>query len=334
MKILVYLPRSLGASLLAFSCLRSLQQNFPSAQLAIVPPRGYAQFFQNLGLDYQVLTLPEYKDISGLKRASARLKKLDFDLGLLLDESFASALLFYLARIPQRWGYDHEGRGFMLTKKVRLKAAEPQLHLKYHYLNLLEKFGLTVDDGPYRLQLPAAIIEAAASRLQQAGLQPVETLAVIKPGSSFGLARVWPSDRQAELVHRLLEKGLRVALVGSRSSQEVSHQLRAGLDSWVMDWSGQLGLEETAGVIARAAVYLGNDSGLTHLANLLGVPVISLYGPTDPDLCGPAQPPAVALKKSVPCSPCSYKACPYDHRCLQQISVDEVLEVISSFLAK
>ncbi|MGQ9800302.1 MAG: lipopolysaccharide heptosyltransferase II [Candidatus Saccharicenans sp.] len=334
MKILVYLPRSLGASLLAFPCLRSLQQNFPSAQLTIVPPHSYVQFFQNLGLDYQVLTLPEFKDIGGLKRASARLKKLDFDLGLLLDESFASALLFYLARIPQRWGYDREGRGFMLTKKVHLKAAEPQLHLRNHYLNLLTKFGLTVDDGPCRLRLPAAIMEAAASRLEQAGLNQVEKLAIIKPGSSFGLARVWPPDRQAELVRRLLEQGLRVALVGSGSSQEVSGQLRAGLDGRVVDWSGQLSLEETAGIIARASIYLGNDSGLTHLANLLGVPVISLYGPTDPHLCGPAQPPAVVLKKSVPCSPCSYKACPYDHRCLQQISVDEVLEVISSFLAK
>ncbi|MGB9907379.1 MAG: lipopolysaccharide heptosyltransferase II [Candidatus Saccharicenans sp.] len=334
MKILVYLPRSLGASLLAFPCLRSLQQNFPSAQLAIIPPQDYAQFFQNLGLDYQVLTLPEFKDISGLKRASARLKKLDFDLSLLLDESFAAALLCYLSRIPQRWGYDREGRGFMLSKKVHLKAAEPQLHLKYHYLNLLEKFGLTVDDGPWRLRLPTDFMEAAASRLQQAGLQQADILAVIKPGSSFGPARVWPPARQAQLVRRLLEQGLRVALIGSSSSQEVSHRLRSELDGQVMDLSGQLSLEETAGVIARATIYLGNDSGLTHLANLLGVPVISLYGPTDPHLCGPAQPPAVALKKSVPCSPCSYKACPYDHRCLENISVDEVLEVVSSFLAR
>lgn len=334
MKILVYLPRSLGAALLTFPCLRSLQQNFPSAQLAIIPPRGYAQFFQNLGLDYQVLTLPEFKDIGGLKRASTRLKKLDYDLGLLLDESFASALLFYLARIPQRWGYDREGRGFMLTKKVHLKTVEPQLHLRKHYLNLLGKLGLTVDDEPYLLRLPAAIDEAAASRFQQAGLHQGDTLAIIKPGSSFGPARVWPGALQAELIRRLLQKGLRVILVGSRSSQEVSQQLRAGLDGRVVDWSGQLSLEETAGVIAKASVYLGNDSGLTHLANLLGVPVISLYGPTDPHLCGPVQSPAVALKKSVPCSPCSYRACPYDHRCLQQITVDEVLEAISSFLVQ
>lgn len=334
MKILVYLPRTLGASLLAFPCLKSLEENFPAAEIAILPPPAYADFFKNVNPGYQVIRLPDFKDITGLKRASSRLKKMNFDLGLLLDESFASALLFYLARIPQRWGYDREGRGFMLTKKSHLRATDPQLHLKHHYLQLLDTLGLKIADQPLRLSLPESYRQEALSRLKQAGLNPDLAIVAIKSGSGFGPARIWPLGRQRELIQRLLDSKRQVVLVGSSASQETNRDLLGELDGQLVDLSGQLSLEETAGVIAGARVFLGNDSGLTHLANLLGTPVVGLYGPTDPHISGPSQPPAVALHKPAPCAPCSYKACPYDHRCLNNISAGEVYEVISSLLAE
>lgn len=332
MKILVYLPRTLSASLLAFPCLKSLEKNFPAAEISILPPADYADLFQVLSPGYQFITLPAFKDIAGLKIAAARLKKMKFDLGLLLDESFASALLFYLARIPQRWGYDREGRGFLLSRRLHLRATDPRLHLKNHYLRLLAKIGLQVADQPCRLSLPESYLKMAADRLKNAGLNPEIAMLALKPGSSCGPARIWPLPQQQELVKRLLEKNYQVILIGSSASRELSHQLQAAFDGRVSDFSGQLSLAETAGFIAMASVYLGNDSGLTHLANLLGTPVVGLYGPTDPHLSGPSQPPAVAIKKSVPCAPCSYKVCPYDHRCLKTIEVDEVLEILSSFL--
>jgi heptosyltransferase-2 len=333
MKILVYLPRSLGASILALPCLRSLQENFPAACISILPPEKYAQLFFTITPDYAVVNLPEFKEIAGLQKASSRLKKMNFELGLLLDESFASALLFYLARIPQRWGYDREGRGFMLSKRIGLKAADPQLHLKYHYLNILERLGLKVEDRPYHLNLPENCLRAGQTRLRQAGLDPESPIVLIKPGSSFGPARVWPLSYQVELVNKLGNNSYQVVLLGSEASQDTSRKIMTQIDGRAADLSGNLSLDEAAGILALARVYLGNDSGLTLLANFLGIPVVGLYGPTDPHLCGPVQAPAVALKKSVPCSPCSYRSCPYDHRCLKNISVDEVLEAISAFLA-
>ncbi len=333
MRILVYLPGTLGASLLAFPCLKSLEENFPAAEIAILPPPAYADFFQNVNPGYQVIRLPDFKDITGLKRASSRLKKMNFDLGLLLDESFASALLFYLARIPQRWGYDREGRGFMLTKKSHLRATDPQLHLKRHYLQLLDTLGLKTSDRPLRLGLPDSYRQEALHRVKQAGLNPDLPAVAIQSGSGFGPSRIWPLSRQRELIQRLLDSRLQVVLVGSRASQETNRALLEEFGGRLVDLSGQLSLEETAGVVSGVKVFLGNDSGLTHLANLLGTPVVGLYGPTDPHISGPSQPPAVAFHKPAPCAPCSYRSCPYDHRCLNSISAGEVYEVISSFLA-
>jgi len=232
-------------------------------------------------------------------------KKLSFDLGLLLDDSFASALLFYLARIPQRCGYDREGRGFMLTKKSPLRATDPQLHLKHHYLQLLAKLGLQIADQPLRLGLPEIFRDKAAVRLRQSGLDPDLATVAIKPGSRFGQSRIWPLSRQRELICLLRESRRQVVLVGSSASRETSQALLEEGDGLVADFSGQLSLEETAGIIAGARVFLGNDSGLTHLANLLGTPVVGLFGPTDPHISGPAQPPAVVLQNR-PLCPCSY----------------------------
>lgn len=332
MKIAVYLPATLGESFLSLPAVRTLQQNFPTAEICLLSSSRFAAFFQNILPGFEVIGLPDLKDIASLKRTSSRLQKMNFDLGLLLDESFASALLFYLARIPQRWGYDREGRGFMLTRKLRLKATDPRRHIKDHYLHLLQKLGLQVDEQPFFLKLPEKYIEAGGEHLKRAGLDPTRPAIAIKPGSSFGAARVWPVTRQEELIKKLLEKDLQVALIGSPSSQSISRTLKASADGRVADLAGSLSLEETAGVIASSKVYVGNDSGLTHLANFLGTPVVGLYGPTDPHLSGPSQAPSVALKKVVPCSPCSYRACPYDHRCLNSIEVEEVLDVILTFL--
>ncbi|MGB9892967.1 MAG: lipopolysaccharide heptosyltransferase II [Candidatus Saccharicenans sp.] len=334
MKILVCLPRPLGSALLAIPFLRSLQTNFPSAQIFILLEKEFTGLFRLLLPEYQQLVRTDLKDIPALKAASTRLKRIGFDLGILLEDSFSSALLFYLARIPQRWGYDHEGRGFMLTRKLRLKAVDPQLHLKYYYLNILKKLGLKVEDQVIKLELPSDHRPETEALLSAVGLDSLKPIIALKPGSSYGLSRIWPLSYQLELIKKLLSNSFQVILIGSEASQESSRQLRAQLDGRIADLCGCLSLEKLPGLMVRCQLYIGNDGGLIHLANFLGIPVVGLYGPSDPSLCGPVQPPSQILKKQVPCSPCSYKHCPYDHRCLMNISAEEVWQAASGFLGK
>jgi len=334
MKIAVHLPRTLGASLLAVPCVKSLQENFPAARITLISEEKLVNLLATLLPEFQVIALPDIKDIPGLQKNAGRVKEMGFDLALLLEESLASALLFYLARVPQRWGYDREGRGFMLTRKVRLRASDPRLHLKNHFLKLLEKLGLKVDDRPIYLKLPEPQLTVATQKLIGAGVDPASGFVAIKPGSSYGPARSWPLKNQLALVSLLQDKNIPLILVGSTASAAFSQSIKSEMDSRVVDFCGQLSLEETAGVIASATLFLGNDSGLTLLANFLGVPVVGLFGPTDPRVCGPCQPPAVVLHKAAPCTPCSYKNCPYDHRCLKSISPAEIFEVISGFISR
>ncbi|MGD2246573.1 MAG: glycosyltransferase family 9 protein, partial [Candidatus Aminicenantes bacterium] len=79
-------------------------------------------------------------------------------------------------------------------------------------------------------------------------------------------------------------------------------------------------------------LFITNDSGPMHMANALKIPVVAVFGPTDPSVTGPYQEPAVVIKKNVPCWPCSYRACPFDHRCMRNISSEEVYEACQGFL--
>jgi len=332
MRILVDLPRNLGPAILAIPFLRSLRVNFPSANIYLLIEEGLSRLFSLLLPEYYQVIRPDLKDIPTLKTAASRLRKMDFDLGILLEDSFSSALLLYLARIPQRWGYDREGRGFMLTKKLRLKVVDPQLHLKDYYLNILKKLGLKIQDQPVKLELPTAYLRESEASLEAAGLDRAKPIIALKLGSSYGRSRIWPVDHQIELIKILQDNSCQVLLLGSEASGEISQQIRSRVDGNLVDFCGRLSLEDLPGYLVKCRLYLGNEGGLIHLANFLGLPVIGLYGPSDPNLCGPVQPPLTILKKQVPCAPCSYKNCPYDHRCLINISVAEVWAAISGFL--
>jgi heptosyltransferase-2 len=332
MKVLVYLPSSLGAALLSIPCLKSLQANFPEAEIHLLLNPWLERLFAAILPEYRRIALGEVKDIPVLRKTANQLKKMNFDLGLLLDNSFNSALLFYLARIPERWGYNHEGRGFMLTRRFTVRATDPVLHLKDYYLNILKKAGLSLKTDLPRLTVSGQTLLPAEKILKDHGLRPDRPIIAIKPGSSFGQARVWPVQHQTELIKKLTAENIQIVLVGSPRSREISEAIMTGLKFNLVDLTGKLALEEVPSVLVRCRVFVGNDSGLTHLANFLGLPVVALFGPSDPETCGPTLPPVSILKKSVPCAPCSYKACPYDHRCLNNIQPDEVYQAIRNFL--
>jgi heptosyltransferase-2 len=88
--------------------------------------------------------------------------------------------------------------------------------------------------------------------------------------------------------------------------------------------SGQTTLPQALGFISQAALFISNDSGPMHLANALRVPVVGIFGPTDPAVTGPLEQPSRIVKKDVPCWPCAYRKCPYDQRCMMNIAAEDV----------
>ncbi|HEX9902047.1 MAG TPA: lipopolysaccharide heptosyltransferase II [Acidobacteriota bacterium] len=333
MKFLVRTPNWIGDAVLARPALESLRRNYPESEIWLLAKDWVKELFEMDGLSNGVLPLGDIRGPRAFARLARRLKEQRFDAGLLLTNSFASALLFTLARIPERWGYRRDGRGPFLTRSVPVPELEPPKHQVHYYLDLLKGLGLSVAAPALRMSLPEKENRAARQSLQALGLNLKRPLVILNPGAAYGPAKRWPAERFADLGALLQQKKkAEIIITGSSGEEDLAAGIASRLPRPPTVLAGRTSLRQLLGLIGQARLFVTNDTGPMHLANVLSVPVVALFGPTDPVVTGPFHPPAVVLKKEAACWPCLYRKCPYDHRCLANIKTEEVLEAALRFL--
>ncbi len=325
MKIIVRVPNWVGDCVLAVPALRSLRRGFPRAEVWVAAKPGTRDLFAVDGLADGIVNLPEDNSWRGFRQASRQVAEGSFDSGLLLTNSFGSALLFYLSRIPERWGYASDGRSLLLTKTVRQPKSDLPRHHVHYYLDLLDGIGVAAHSPELKLNLPPEDLRKAADRLKRLGLDLSRPVITLCPGASSGPAKRWPAERFARAAAMLRERrGAEVLVIGSPAETDIAEAVRTQMSGHAHVLTGRTSLRELMGVLACSTLLISNDTGPLHLANALGVPVVGIFGPTDPAVTGPFAPPSLVVKKDVPCWPCYYRRCPLDHRCLTLITPAEV----------
>lgn len=336
--ILIVKPCCLGDVLMATATLGALRGRFPAAHLAwVVGSWSRPALATNPKLDelidgdgLGVGTPFRWASYVGLVR---RLRRRRFDLAVVLDRSPRLALLPWLSGVPVRAGLDNLGRGLALTVKV---PCPPQRHEAELYLDVVRALSVPVDEPALEF-FPTPAETAWAETTVKGDPVAVHPGGGINPGTSLPAKR-WPAERFAALIARLLEQGVRVALLGGPSDAEVVAQVKGHLPAQegLMDFSGQLSLGQMGALLRRGRLFVGNDSGPLHLAVAVGTPVVGLYGPSSPANYGPFDARSSALYAGASCSPCfgpgrtTPDAC--DRSCLTQISVPQVWEAVQAFL--
>jgi heptosyltransferase-2 len=204
----------------------------------------------------------------------------------------------------------------------------------HFYLRLLKGLGLPTLPPEIKLSIPAEGQERARTMLAGLGADMNKPLVILNPGAAFGPAKRWPASRFAALGRLLQErKNAVLAVTGAPEDAAAAEKIAAALTEKPLNLVGKTTLGELMGVIRQAAVFITNDTGPMHMANALRVPVVGLFGPTDPRVTAPFHAPATVIKKEdVPCWPCSSRECPFDHRCLLRISPAEVYEAAAAYL--
>ncbi|MHB8053972.1 MAG: lipopolysaccharide heptosyltransferase II [Candidatus Aminicenantales bacterium] len=333
MKIVVRTPNWIGDALMAMPAMAALRRHHAADEIWIAAPAGIRDIFAGLETRGRLFLPGAAPQHASLRHAAAAWRAGRFDAGLLLTNSFSSALEFALARIPQRWGYDRDGRGLLLTTRVRYRRPDKPVHMVRYYLDLMDGLGMASAAPEIRLRATPEEIGRGRDLLAAAGIDSSRPLAVLSPGAAFGPAKRWPAERFAELAALLQNRhGVEIAVTGTAHDREAAAVIGAGLSHPAADLTGKTTLRELFGVIAAAAVFVTNDSGPMHLANALRVPVVALFGPTDPVVTAPFHEPRTILKKEVACWPCLYRRCPYDHRCLAGISAEEAADAAGGYL--
>ena len=249
------------------------------------------------------------------------------------DGMLECAIMAWLIGAPHRIGFDQDGAGFLHTHKQPFSGVLPILEQN---LRLLEPLGVEAGEARLRLRIPEPA-RAFAADWYMRHVPPGTLRVVVHPwASSHSEFRAWPFPRYAELIERLVEERNAVVLVlGSESEAAPDRGRLTGLPRGrVHDLAGATRLAEAAALIAGCDLFVGNDSGLLHMALAANVAAVAVFGATPPAQVLHTSTNAVAVVAGFPCQPCyrhqplfDYR-CNYGFRCLRELPVSAVLNEV------
>ena len=338
---MVRAPNWLGDLVMALPTLVALRAHFSSSAIAVAVPQAFTPLLEaspDIG-EPMALTGDYPADIRVIADGQ-------FDVGILLTNSFRSAWMLRRAGVRERWGYRRDWRGWLLTRSVAPpRRREGVLHQSVYYKRLVERLGVEVPEGSVRLAVTPAMQRRARAAFDLAGVDANSLVVGFAPGAAYGHAKRWPPGRFAELIRAVgRERGVTAMLVGGATDRDAAAEIESVLSDRppgrearstvpirVVNLVGQTDLPTFMGVLASCRAFVSNDSGAMHVASALGVPVVALFGPTDKRATAPVGPHS-ALSHPVWCRPCHLRECPIDHRCMKRISVERVLESLGSAL--
>jgi heptosyltransferase II len=332
-KILVRATNWVGDAVLSLPALRALRGAFPAAYISILARPYVAELYRGQGIADDLLAYDsggEHAGLSGRERLASELRVQGFDVALLLQNAFDAAWLAWRAGIPERIGYARDARGILLTKAVRPpQCGEIPAHEQFYYLELLRRVGwLNSYTTPSHIELrvePEAVKQAERT-LVQCGARAGKLRVAIGAGASYGSAKCWPPVRFAEVADRLRRDfDADVILFGTAAETEVSAAISNGMRQRPIDLTGRTAIADLPALLAQCHLFIGNDSGAMHVAAAVGLPVVVIFGPTDPERTAPVTPRCTIVQEKPHCGPCFLRRCPIDHRCMRRITPDAVI---------
>jgi heptosyltransferase-3 len=344
-RILVITLRRLGDVLLTTPLIRSLRRGFPNARIDMLVFAGTDGILEgNPDID-QVVTVRHGATVGEILALIRRIG-LRYDLAISTQTGDRPTLLALVAAL-QRIGLvaaTGGGRWWKCMALNRAVAANPRNHRVVELLRLATCLGI---EPHTEVVCPGGSL---ADRLLPAG-----PYAVIHANPMFRYRR-WTDAGWHTLARALSKRGMTIVATGGADAQERAYldTLWGGADTPVQRLDGRLEWPELAGLLRGAALYVGADTSVTHLAAASGCPTVALFGPTDPRLWGPwpagglteAWSPAGSIQcrgnvwlvqHALPCTPCQKEGCERHldsyARCLDDLSVREVLVAVDQALA-
>lgn len=320
-------PNWIGDGIMCLPAIRAFRALFPRERLAVAAKRYLSDIFLNIPEIDEILPLPDRWTAVSFWGSLGEIRRRRFRRGILLTNSFSSALHFRLAGVPVLAGYARDGRGWLLDEKV--PRPHGREHHQSYYTNIIEHLAGRKADPSLSAALVVTAAESAwADRwLSEQGAASPSPLLAVSPAAAFGDAKAWPAGRFREFLRRWLDRrpGTAVLLLGAPAEAGRLAALAEGLPGLVLNLAGRLDLRRSIAVLSRCRLFIGNDSGLMHVAAALSLPLVALFGPTEPGRTAPLSDRFRLLHHGADCAPCRHRECPVDHRCMTAITVDEVM---------
>jgi len=321
-RILLVLHGSIGDVTRALPLAGLLRAGYPKAFIAwSVEPAAAPLLEGNSAID-EVILFDRRRWWKSFGAFLKQIRRHQFDLVLDLQRHLKSGVISRFSGAPQRLGFHRVDAKECnwLFNNLFIEPCGNNIAKLDHYLKFAAFLGLA--QTPLRWDF--ALTEAEGHAVD-GHLQGIESpFAVLFVGTRWQ-SKNWFADQIAACANLLRrDHRLGVVLLGGASDRQLAEQSLALSEPGVVNLAGGTSLREAIGIIARAKVAVGPDTGLMHIAAALNVPVISLWGATEPARTGPYGFASLAIKGEAPCSPCYRKHCQIGRQCMRSIGTDEI----------
>jgi predicted lipopolysaccharide heptosyltransferase III len=340
--ILLVRLRLIGDVVFTTPLIHALRQKFPDARLTYVVEELAAPVVRGNPHIDDLIVVPRRAGLARLRddwRLARRLRRTRFDVAIDLHGGPRAAWLARASGAPMRIGYTIKGRSWMYTHRIPRSADLRPRHSVENQFDVLAPLGI---DGGDPLHHPLEMPEDASARhrvderLRTAGITAAHDIVLVHV-SAGNVFRRWPADSFASLAAGLVRRDAcrRIILISGPSDRSAASaiaeraRIAAGPAGHAIA-AGEYDLSELRALAARAAVYIGTDSGPLHVAATTGAPIVELLGPKLAEHSRPWREPGrfceVVEVGPLPCRPCQERVCePGDFRCLTGISVERVI---------
>jgi heptosyltransferase-2 len=323
-RILIRSSNWLGDAVMSVPAVRAIKNGRPDAQITMAAPAKIAPMWKLISEVDAIIPLPNG---SLLPVVSLLKRQPPFDVAILFPNSLRVALESWLSGIPRRVGYHGHWRRSLLNQTVpEPRKPVPLEHHSLRFLRIARECGAeTSNSENFREQ---------AFNMQIAGAhQPMKI--GLCAGADYGPAKRWFRERFAEVAAKIsAQSPAQWILFGTKKDMAIGDQIAAAIGDRCVNRVGHTTLDQLIDELRECCLVLTNDTGTMHLAALLGVPVVAIFGSTEPRLTGPLGNGHILLRHHVECSPCFLRECPIDFRCMKAVSAQEAADAVLSILGE
>ncbi len=348
-KILVRGANWLGDTVMTLPALNLLRQSFPDARIAVITPPGNADLVKSTPYVDEVLVYKrKERGATEFLAMQTRVRRARFDLAILFQNAFEAALMSFLASIPHRVGFAAQYRTPLLTNSVPLRSSDYVRHQVFDYIDLanvaLKHFGDQSHSPDVSFAPPMPVLKVTSDTREKAiafigrhNISPsAGPIVALNTGATNSKAKCWGEDRYAALADALSERfGAQILLIGGPPERDLASRIESQVSkARVANVAGLTDMSTLIGVLHVSDLLIGNDTGPAHVSAALGRPTVTIFGPTNEFETAPLGPrTAIVRADGIECARCMFRECPIDHRCMERISVDAVLDSARRFLS-
>ncbi len=337
-RVLIVRLDRIGDVLLSTPVIKAVREACPNGHIAVMVRRYAKEVMEGNPYLNEVIVYDKNGRERGLLRnlnfiRSLRRKK--FDIALILHPTKRTHLLVSLAGIPETVGYNKKW-GSLLTTRIPHTKHYGLKHEIDYTLDILRYTGLEPKDRTLYMPVNKRSDHKIEELFKERGISKKDICVAVNPGASCASKR-WGPEKFAKAARGLIEKyGAKVVVVSSAQDKELGDKVSSLLGKECVNLSGKTNVADVASVLRRAKLFISNDSGPVHIACAVGTPVVAIFGRSDrglgPARWGPTGERDIVLHKDVGCVECLAHNCKVGFKCLEAITVDDVLAAADKIL--